>query len=82
MEPKRCSSWLVLGLLLSLSLSLSVSPTAWAISLERPLALPEDCCNRLAREPMTLHRRDRMGFIRPRKVASTTVEEYLTHVLR
>jgi hypothetical protein len=78
---KRFSPCLSL-LLLLLSLFLSASPTAWAISLEHPLALSNDCCHRLAREPMALHRRDRMGFIRPRKVASTTVEEYLTHVLR
>ena len=64
--------------LFALALSLAL---ALALAADPP-PLPDDCCYALANEPIVLRRRDRMGFIRPRKVGSTTIEEYLTHVLR
>lgn len=43
--------------------------------------LSATCCPSLAKEPLQLARRDRVAFVRPRKVASTTVENFLTRTL-
>lgn len=37
---------------------------------------------RLARQPLDLRRRDRLAFVRPRKVGSTTIDDFLHKTLR